>query len=45
MFSDVVTPSATVYPDSDKIGIWPGEGTENVIVRRTSGVSYWDGER
>lgn len=44
MFSDVVTPSATVYPDSDKIGIWPGEGTEKLIVRRASGVGYWDGE-
>jgi uncharacterized cupin superfamily protein len=24
MFSTVVVPSATVYPDSDKVGIWTG---------------------
>lgn len=44
MFSDVVTPAATVYPDSDKVGIWPGAGTDKLIVRRSSGVGYWDGE-
>jgi uncharacterized cupin superfamily protein len=44
MFSDIRTPSATVYPDSDKIGIWTADKTDNLIVRRSSAVGYWDGE-
>jgi hypothetical protein len=35
---------ATVYPDSDKIAIWTGNSADDVIVRRASGVDYWDGE-
>jgi uncharacterized cupin superfamily protein len=44
MFSDVRTPAATVYPDSDKIGIWTGNPDDNLMVRRSSGVDYYDGE-
>ena len=44
MFSNVMHPGATVYPDSDKIGIWTGNSDDNVIVRRSSGVGYYDGE-
>lgn len=44
MFSDVVVPTATTYPDSDKIGIWTGNRDEDVMVRRSSKVDYWDGE-
>jgi uncharacterized cupin superfamily protein len=44
MFSEVRTPAATVYPDSDKIGIWTGNRDDDVIVRRTSGLDYYDGE-
>jgi uncharacterized cupin superfamily protein len=44
MFSDVVVPTATTYPDSDKIGIWTGNRDEDVMVRRSTGVDYWDGE-
>ena len=44
MFSTVATPSATVYPDSDKIGIWTGDKETDVVVRRSSGVDYYDGE-
>jgi uncharacterized cupin superfamily protein len=44
MFSTVVLPAATVYPDSDKIAIWTADKADNVIVRRASGVDYWDGE-
>jgi uncharacterized cupin superfamily protein len=44
MFSDVVVPSASVYPDSDKIGIWTGNEADDVIVRRSSGVEYFEGE-
>lgn len=44
MFSTVVVPTATVYPDSDKVGIWTGDPETDVIVRRESGVDYFDGE-
>lgn len=45
MFSTVLTPTATVYPDSDKVGIWTGNPETDVMVRRESGVEYYDGER
>ena len=40
------TPSVAVYPDSDKIGVWPvaGEATDRLLVRRASAVDYWEGE-
>jgi uncharacterized cupin superfamily protein len=44
MFSTVVHPTATVYPDSDKVGIWTGDPEADVIVRRESKVDYFDGE-
>lgn len=44
MFSTVVVPTATVYPDSDKVGIWTGDPDADVIVRRESKVDYFDGE-
>ena len=44
MFSTVVVPTATVYPDSDKVGIWTGDPDADVIVRRESAVDYYDGE-
>jgi uncharacterized cupin superfamily protein len=44
MFSTVVVPTATVYPDSDKVGIWTGDPEADVIVRRESRVDYFDGE-
>jgi uncharacterized cupin superfamily protein len=45
MFSTVVVPTATVYPDSDKVGIWTGDPEADVLVRRESAVGYYDGER
>jgi hypothetical protein len=45
MFSTVVELTATVYPDSDKIGIWTGDPETDVMVRRASAVDYYDGER
>lgn len=45
MFSTVVIPTATVYPDSDKIGIWTGDSADDVIVRKDSAVDYFDGEK
>jgi uncharacterized cupin superfamily protein len=44
MFSTVKHPSASVYPDSDKIGIWTGDENDSMLVRRSSRVDYWDGE-
>ena len=45
MFSTVIHPTATVYPDSDKVGIWTGNPEDDVMVRKNSGVDYYDGER
>ena len=44
MYSTVSHPAATVYPDSDKIAVWPGNPADNLIVRRSSGVDYYAGE-
>jgi uncharacterized cupin superfamily protein len=44
MWSNVVFPTSTVYPDSDKVGVWTGDPEADVIVRRDSRVSYFDGE-
>ena len=44
MFSEVRYPAVTVYPDSDKIGVYTGDRAEDVIVRRASAVDYYDGE-
>ena len=44
MWSTVVVPTATAYPDSDKVGIWTGVEGENVMVRRSSAVGYYAGE-
>jgi len=44
MFSTVVHPTATVYPDSDKVGIWTGDPASDLLARRSSAVGYYDGE-
>jgi uncharacterized cupin superfamily protein len=44
MYSTVVHPAATVYPDSDKIGVWTGNKDDDLIARRSSAVDYFDGE-
>ena len=44
MFSTVMYPAATVYPDSDKIAVWTQNRSDNVIVRRSSDVDYYEGE-
>ena len=46
MFSSAREPAVAVYPDSDKIGVWPGNSEDEVMLRRADGkVGYWDGER
>jgi len=44
MWSTVVLPTASVYPDSDKVGVWTGNKADNVMVRRESNVDYFDRE-
>jgi uncharacterized cupin superfamily protein len=44
MLSTTNQPDMAVYPDSDKIGIYAPAKEDTILVRRESGVSYWDGE-
>jgi uncharacterized cupin superfamily protein len=44
MWGMVVVPTGTAYPDSDKVALWTGDKAEDLIVRRSSGVEYYDGE-
>jgi uncharacterized cupin superfamily protein len=45
MFSSARKPAVAVYPDSDKIGVWPGRKEDSVMLHRADGsVGYWDGE-
>ena len=43
MLSTMPVVDISYYPDSDKFGGWPAPG-EGFLVRRTSGVDYYDGE-
>lgn len=46
MFSSSREPAVAVYPDSDKVGVWPGSGESGLMLHRSDGnVEYWDGER
>jgi uncharacterized cupin superfamily protein len=44
MFSAIVYPTVTVYPDSDKLAAWTGNKDDDLIVKRSSGVEYFEGE-
>jgi uncharacterized cupin superfamily protein len=44
MWSTVVYPTATAYPDSDKVGVYTGEKSEDLITPRSSAVDYFHGE-
>jgi uncharacterized cupin superfamily protein len=44
MFSTRNEIAAAVYPDSGKIGIFTGNRDDDIMVRRSSGVPYFDGE-
>jgi uncharacterized cupin superfamily protein len=43
MWSEIVWPTVTVYPDSDKVGVYV-QGEQDLIVRRDSAVDYFAGE-
>jgi uncharacterized cupin superfamily protein len=44
MFSEVRTPAATVYPDSDKIGVYVGNQQDTALFRRREAVEYYTDE-
>ena len=44
MFSNGREPAVSVYPDSDKIGIWPGDEADELIFKRSTAVPYSEGE-
>jgi uncharacterized cupin superfamily protein len=44
MWSMVLVPTATAYPDSDKVGVWTGDKAEDLMVERRHNVDYFHGE-
>ena len=44
MFSSSRVPAVSVYPDSDKIGVWSGNEPDELIFKRTTAVSWSEGE-
>jgi uncharacterized cupin superfamily protein len=44
LFSNARLPAVSVYPDSNKIGIWPGNHEDDLIFRRDSAVPWSHGE-
>lgn len=44
MFSTVVLPTATAYPDSGKVGVFTGDEADDLLAERASGVDYYHGE-
>lgn len=44
MFSSSRVPAVSVYPDSDKIGVWSGNEPDELIFKRATGVSWSEGE-
>jgi uncharacterized cupin superfamily protein len=43
MTSTRQTPGIAVYPDSGKVGVWPGDDRDRLMMRRDT-LDYWDGE-
>lgn len=44
MFSSSRTPAVSVYPDSDKIGVWSGNEPDELIFKRATAVPWSEGE-
>jgi uncharacterized cupin superfamily protein len=44
MLSTKAKTSVAVYPDSDKVGVWSGDGDVKMLVPRSAAVDYWHGE-
>jgi hypothetical protein len=46
MFSSSRRPAVAVYPDSDKIGVFPPNPDDRAMLRREDGKrDYWDREK
>ncbi len=43
MTSTKQTPAIAVYPDSDKVSVFPGDDRDRLTMRRDT-LDYWDGE-
>ncbi len=44
MFSSARVPAVSVYPDSDKIGVWSGNEPDELIFKRGTAVDWSEGE-
>lgn len=44
MFSGARAPAVSVYPDSDTVGVWPGNEEDSLVFRRTTAVPWAYGE-
>jgi uncharacterized cupin superfamily protein len=44
VFSSSRVPAVSVYPDSDKIGVWSGKEPDELIFKRSAAVSWSEGE-
>jgi hypothetical protein len=44
MFSSSRVPAISVYPDSDKIGVWSGNEPDELIFKRATAVPWSEGE-
>jgi len=44
MFSSSRVPGVSVYPDSDKIGVWSGNEPDELIFKRSTAVPWSEGE-
>lgn len=44
MWSEVVLPGVSAYPDSDEVGVWTGDPAGSLVVERSAAVPYFHGE-
>jgi uncharacterized cupin superfamily protein len=44
LFSSARLPAVSVYPDSNKIGVWPGNDADDLVFRRETAVPWSHGE-
>jgi uncharacterized cupin superfamily protein len=44
LFSSSRAPAVSVYPDSDTIGVWAGDESNDLVFKRSTAVPWADGE-
>lgn len=44
MFSNRTPQAITIYPDSDKVGVWTADKADEGVFRRSDAVDYYEGE-